>query len=65
MEEYEVIHCPERNHFEPEENGVTAFVEYEAEDRTLDIAYTIVPPPLKGKGIAVALVKATYKYAIG
>ena len=30
MEEYEVIHRPERNRFELEKNGMTAFVEYEA-----------------------------------
>ena len=28
MEEYEVIHRPERNRFELEKNGMTAFVEY-------------------------------------
>ena len=32
MEEYEVIHRPERNRFELEKNGMTAFVEYEVED---------------------------------
>ncbi|WP_288744715.1 GNAT family N-acetyltransferase [uncultured Bacteroides sp.] len=63
MEEYEVIHRPERNRFELEKNGMTAFVEYEVEDGALDIMHTIVPPPLEGKGIAAALVEATYKYA--
>ena len=53
MEEYEVIHRPERNRFELEKNGMTAFVEYEVEDGALDIMHTIVPPPLE----------ATYKYA--
>ena len=56
MEEYEVTHRPERNRFELEKNGMTAFVEYEVEDGTLDIMHTIVPPPLEGKGIAAALV---------
>ena len=65
MEEYEVTHRPERNRFELEKNGMTAFVEYEVEDGTLDIMHTIVPPPLEGKGIAAALVEATYKYAAG
>ena len=65
MEEYEVTHRPERNRFELEKNGMTAFVEYEGEDGTLDIMHTIVPPPLEGKGIAAALVEATYKYAAG
>ena len=32
MEEYEVTHRPERNRFELEKNGMTAFVEYEVED---------------------------------
>jgi len=44
MEEYEVIHRPERNRFELEKNGMTAFVEYEVEDGALDIMHTIVPP---------------------
>lgn len=63
MMEYKVIHCPERQRFELERDGMTAFVEYELEDGTLDITHTIVPPPLEGQGIASALVEATYKYA--
>lgn len=50
MEEYEVIHRPERNRFELEKNGMTAFVEYEVEDGALDIMHTIVPPSLGRKG---------------
>ena len=41
MEEYEVIHRPERNRFELEKNGMTAFVEYEVEDGALDIMHTL------------------------
>ena len=39
MEEYEVIHRPERNRFELEKNGMTAFVEYEVEDGA-PVSYT-------------------------
>lgn len=51
MEEYEVTHRPERNRFELEKNGMTAFVEYEVEDGTLDIMHTIVPPLWKERGL--------------
>lgn len=60
---YEVIHRPERHRFEIEKEGMTAFVEYELEDGTLDVMHTIVPPPLEGQGIASALVEAAYQYA--
>ena len=43
MEEYEVTHRPERNRFELEKNGMTAFVEYEVEDGTLDIMPSFLP----------------------
>ena len=62
--DYEVKHRPERNRFELEKDGMTAFVEYEVEDGALDIMHTIVPPSLEGQGIAAALVEATYKYAV-
>ena len=61
--DYEVKHRPERNRFELEKDGMTAFGEYEVEDGALDIMHTIVPPPLEGQGIAAALVEAAYKYA--
>ena len=38
MEEYEVIHRPERNRFEFEKNVITSFVEYEVEDGALDLS---------------------------
>lgn len=61
--EYVVNHRPERRRFELEQDGMTAFVEYEQEEGVLDITHTVVPPPLEGRGIAAALVEATYKYA--
>ena len=63
MEEYEVTHRPERNRFELEKNGMTAFVEYEVEDGTLDIMHTIITPTLEEKRNTTTLVKKTYKYA--
>ena len=41
--------------------GSVSYTHLEVEDGALDIMHTIVPPPLEGKGIAAALVEATYK----
>ena len=48
--EYEIIHQPEQNLFKTEVDGRTVFVQY----RLLG----------EGRGIAAALVKAAYDYAL-
>lgn len=45
-------------------DGNEAHVEYQVTDGQLDIIHTIVPHPLEGKGIASALVKYAYDYAL-
>jgi len=62
--EYEVTHIPGKNMFVTEQDGITAYVEYAEYDGGLDILHTIVPGPIEGRGIAAALVKATYDYAL-
>lgn len=60
---YDVVHDPERNRFEVKEDGLTAYVEYEQTEDSLDILHTIVPGQLEGRGIASAMVRAAYDYA--
>ena len=62
--EYKIEHQPEQKLFKTEVEGRTAFVEYRLLNGGLDIIHTIVPRPLEGQGIAAALVKAAYDYAV-
>ncbi|MEY8708306.1 GNAT family N-acetyltransferase [Bacteroides faecichinchillae] len=62
--DYKIIHQPEQKLFKTEVDGRTAFVEYRLLGDNLDIIHTIVPPPIEGRGIAAALVKATYDFAL-
>ncbi|MEG1161677.1 GNAT family N-acetyltransferase [Bacteroides sp.] len=62
--DYEITHQPEQSLFQTQVEGRTAFVQYRLIDGSLDIIHTIVPRPLEGKGIAAALVKAAYDYAL-
>ncbi len=62
--DYEITHQPEQKLFQTQVEGRTAFVQYRLVGDSLDIIHTIVPRPLEGKGIASALVKAAYDYAV-
>ena len=62
--DYKIIHQPEQKLFKTEVDGRTDFVEYRLLGDNLDIINTIVPPPIEGSGIAAALVKATYDFAL-
>ena len=62
--EYEIEHQPEQKLLKTEVEGRTAFVQYRLLNGGLDIIHTIVPRPLEGQGIAAALVKAAYDYAV-
>ena len=62
--EYKIEHQPEQKLFKTEVEGRTAFVQYRLLNGGLDIIHTIVPRPLEGHGIAAALVKAAYDYAV-
>ncbi len=62
--DYTITHYPEKNRFETKLDGVTAFVQYRLSGDRLDIIHTIVPPAIEGRGVAAALVKYAYDYAI-
>lgn len=62
--EYNIIHQPEQKLFKTEVEGRTAFAEYRLIGNSLDIIHTVVPKPLEGRGIASALVKAAYDFAV-
>lgn len=62
--EYKITHSPEQDRFTTEVDGITAYVEYYEGDGYLDILHTIVPRPIEGRGIAAALVKGAYDYAL-
>ena len=62
--QYKIEHQPEQKLFKTEVEGRTAFVQYRLLNGGLDIIHTIVPRPLEGQGIAAALVKAAYDYAV-
>lgn len=62
--EYQIHHSPEEKKFQAEIDGYTAFIEYYIEDNRLNIIHTLVPAPLRNRGIASALVKTGFDYAI-
>lgn len=59
-----IEHDSARGRFETTVDGVTAYVAYNIQDGALDIRHTIVPDEIGGRGIASALVKAAYDYAV-
>lgn len=60
----EIKHDENKNRFWVEINGMIADVEYVIDDKYLDITHTYVPRTLEGQGIASALVKEAYDYAL-
>ncbi|MDL2291624.1 N-acetyltransferase [Bacteroides sp. OttesenSCG-928-F21] len=62
--ECNIIHLPKKRTFKTEVDGYEASVVYRITDDCFDIVHTYVPVPIEGKGIAAALVKAAYDYAI-
>jgi len=61
--DYKVIHNPHENRFEAIVDGLTGYVEYLPFDGGMEIVRTMVPPPLRGKGMAQAVVEAAMQYA--
>jgi len=62
--EYKITHIPEKQRFETVVDAFTGFVTYEVANGELNIDHTIVPPPIEGRGIAAALVRKAYDYAL-
>lgn len=61
---YEIFHDTLNQQFYTEVDGNRAYVSYTVHDNALDIRHTIVPDKIGGRGIASALVKETYQYAL-
>lgn len=62
--DYTIIHQPDQNLFKTEVDGRTAFAQYRLLGKQFDIVRVMVPKPLEGRGIAAALVKSSYDYAL-
>lgn len=60
----EIIHHPENHTFQTTVDGCTAYVTYSVQNGELDIRHTIVPPEIRGRGIAAQLVKSACDYAV-
>ena len=63
--EYEIKHSAAEHRFCIELDGHTGYVEYSISEGKFDILHTIVPAEIGGRGIAGALVKAAYDFALG
>lgn len=59
-----IEHIPAKALFRTVVDGVEAHVAYKSDGKSLDIRHTIVPEPIGGRGIASALVRAAYDYAL-
>ena len=59
-----IIHDAAAHRFKVEVDGFTGYVDYQLTADGLDVRHTIVPKEIGGRGIAGALVKAAYDYAV-
>jgi predicted GNAT family acetyltransferase len=59
----EIKHDIENGRVWTEIDGMTAEVEYEVNDGSLNVVHTYVPKELEGQGIASKLVQFTFDYA--
>ena len=59
-----IEHYPEKKVFQTTVDGETARLMYHVTDGALDVRHTIVPDEISGRGIASALAKAAYDYAL-
>lgn len=62
--DYQITHLQEKNRFEINIDEDIAYVEYTLHNGGLDIEHTFVPKSLEGQGLAGALVKKAYDYAL-
>ncbi|MBO8460584.1 MAG: N-acetyltransferase [Bacteroidetes bacterium] len=60
----EITHDKRRGVFETIVDGQEAHLTYRLSEGELDVRHTIVPAPIEGRGIASALVKAAFDYAL-
>lgn len=58
-----VRHCPAARRFQVDTGGGRAVLAYELREQTVAFTHTEVPEPLRGRGIAEALVRAGFAWA--
>lgn len=59
----DIYHSTDRQRFEYQQDGQTAYLSYQVDGNTLVYDHTIVPTSLGGQGIGTALVKHALNYA--
>lgn len=59
-----IVHDTNRQRFVADVDGCKAYVDYTLHDGGLDIRHTVVPQEIGGRGVAAALVKTAYDYAV-
>ncbi len=64
MMDYIVVHDDVVSRFEVVELEDIAYLEYEEIDGIMDITHIFLPPSMRGKGIAILLVKEAIQYAV-
>lgn len=62
--DYTIVHLSAEKRFETKSEELTAYVQYQIIDGKLDIIHTVVPHPIEGRGIASALVRFAYDFAL-
>ena len=50
-----ITHNPAQNRFESEQNGLVAVADYHLNEKIMTVTHVIVPPELRGGGVASAL----------
>ncbi|MBP1615225.1 MAG: N-acetyltransferase [Bacteroidetes bacterium] len=60
----DITHDKQKGIFEVTVDGVAAHLSYVIVDGALDVRHTVVPEEIGGRGIASALVKSAYDYAL-
>ncbi len=58
-----VRHNPAENRFEAEVDGLLSVADYELRGTDLVMTHTLVPPQLRGRGIAEKLVRVALEHA--
>lgn len=59
----QIEHHPRNKQFVSDDSGLKSMLDYELEAGRMVITHTLVPTPLRGRGIAAGLVEAALAYA--
>lgn len=58
-----ITHNPSQNRFESEQNDLVAVADYRLNEKTMTITHIIVPPELRGGGVASSLAAEVVAHA--